>query len=149
MLFRSDCAWNNKDGLKETKSGDDRIVEIAPNLVPILKELKLNSGVSHFVLPRFREWDKGDQARELRKFLVLNGLPEVRFHDLRATWATIMLAKGIPPAKVMMMGGWKEMKTMMIYMRKAGIDIKGITDDLNLHNPRREAGKVLGFSAPS
>ena len=57
-----------------------------------------------------------------------------------------MLSKGIPPAKVMMMGGWKDIKTMMIYMRKAGVDIRGITDGLDLHNPVREAAKVLDFS---
>ncbi|MBL6990117.1 MAG: hypothetical protein ISR65_10080 [Bacteriovoracaceae bacterium] len=30
----------------------------------------------------------------------------MRPHDLRATWATLMLSKGIPPIKVMAMGGW-------------------------------------------
>jgi hypothetical protein len=39
------------------------------------------------------------------------------------------------PLKVMSMGGWKDMKTTMVYIRKAGIDIKGITDRLNLHDP--------------
>ena len=62
-------------------------------------------------------------------------LPAIRFHDLRASWATAMLGQGIEPAKVMHMGGWKDLKTMMIYMRKAGISIKGITDTLDLHNP--------------
>ncbi len=145
------CAWNNKDKFKETKSGDDRVVEIATSLVPILQELKLKtSRFSNFVLPHMREWEKGDQARELRKFLVGIGLPEVRFHDLRATWATLMLSKGIAPAKVMMMGGWKDMKTMMIYMRKAGIDITGITTVLDgLHNPKFETAKVLDFRTGS
>ena len=41
------------------------------------------------------------------------GLPDIRFHDLRATWATIMLSKGVEPIKVMSMGGWKDIKTMM------------------------------------
>lgn len=144
-----DSAWNNKAGFKDTKSGHERIVEIAPNLLPVLKELKLACPDSHFVLPRSREWDCGDQARHLRKFLMSFGLPAIRFHDLRATWATIMLSKGVPPIQVMKMGGWKDMKTMMIYSRMAGIDIKGITDILNLHNPSRTAGKVLDFSARS
>jgi len=37
---------------------------------------------------------------------------------------------------VMAMGGWKDMDTMMIYMRKAGIDIKNATsclDDMQTH----------------
>lgn len=139
-----DCAWNCKDGFKETKSGNDRIVEIAPNLLPVLKELKL-SAVDSFVLPHMRDWEKGEQARQLRCFLTGIGLPSIRFHDLRATWATLMLSKGVAPAKVMMMGGWKDMKTMMIYMRKSGIDIKGITDCLNLHDPSVKEGKLLDF----
>lgn len=138
-----DSSWNKIDGFKSTKSGNDRIVEIAPPLLPILQELKLKSADSHFVLPRIDQWDEGRQAAFLRMFLIGLGLPPVRFHDLRATWATIMLGKGIQPAKVMIMGGWNDLKTMMIYMRKAGIETRGITDVLNLHNPSRGSGKIL------
>ena len=140
-----DSSWNNKDGFKSTKSGDDRIVEIAPNLVTIVKQLKLQSGGSDFVLPRISRWDKGEQARELRMFLVGIGLPPVRFHDLRATWATLRLSNGVEPVKVMVMGGWKDMKTMMIYIRKAGVDIRGCTAKLDLHDPVAKTAKVLEF----
>ncbi|MDC1175539.1 site-specific integrase [Bacteriovoracaceae bacterium] len=126
-------SWNNKDGFKSTKSGDDRILEIAPPLVDIFKTLKKDYPESSFVLPRIDRWDRGDQARELRMFLEGLGLPRIRFHDLRASWATIMLSKGIPPIKVMMMGGWKDLKTMQYYVRKAGVSIKGITDHLNFN----------------
>jgi len=138
-----DCAWNSKDGFKSTKSGDDRIIEIAPNLQLILKQLKLMNHDSVFVLPRVDKWDKGEQARELRMFLTGLGLTSVRFHDLRATWATILLGKGVAPIKVMKMGGWKDLKTMQRYSRMAGIDIKGITDGLDLHNPSFETAKVV------
>ena len=139
-------SWNNKDGFKSTKSGDDRIVEIAPSLIPVLKELKLASGERQFVLPRVGRWDKGEQARELGLFLQAIGLPKIRFHDLRATWCTQMLSMGIEPVKVMKMGGWAEMKTMMRYMRNAGIDIRGITDNLSFHDPvRHESAKVLAL----
>ena len=141
--IRVDSAWNKVDGFKSTKSGDDRIVEIAPNLLLVLKELKLKSLDQEFVLPRSRNWEKGEQARFLRMFLMGLGLPPVRFHDLRASWATIMLTKGVEPIKVMSMGGWTNLKTMGIYIRKAGITIKGITDKLELHDPLKEAGQVL------
>lgn len=129
-----DCSWNNRDGFKDTKSGDDRIVMIAPNLLRMLREMKLHCLDSPFVLPRIDKWDKGEQARELRLFLQGLGLPRIRFHDLRATWATLMLSKGIPPLKVMTMGGWKDLKTMQYYVRKAGVDLVGTTDKLDLHN---------------
>lgn len=126
------CSWNNKDGLKSTKSGDDRRVEIAPPLIPILRKLRLQASETNYVLPRSNKWDKGEQARDLRMFLKGIGLPLIRFHDLRATWATLLLSKGVEPIKVMKMGGWKDIETMMIYARKAGVDIKGATDVLNL-----------------
>lgn len=137
-----DSSWNKIDGFKSTKLGNDRIVEIATPLLVIFKELKLKSSDSHFVLPRIVQWDEGRQADSLRMFLAGLGLPGIRFHDLRATWATLMLSKGIQPAKVMVMGGWNDIKTMMIYMRKAGIDIRGITDVLDLHNPSRETARI-------
>jgi integrase len=141
-----DGSWNKKDGFKSTKSGNDRVVEIAPPLLGVLKELKLKSTDSTFVLPRIDQWDSGYQAAALRMFLTGLGLPVVRFHDLRATWATLMLGKGVQPAKVMVMGGWNDLKTMMIYMRKAGIDIRGITDVLSLHNPSREGGQIVSIT---
>lgn len=138
------CSWTKKDGYKDfTKSGEDRILEIAPTLSVLLKELKIRNSDSIYVLPRIDKWDKGEQARELRTFLTGLGLPRIRFHDLRASWCTIMLSMGIEPIKVMKMGGWKDLKTMQIYMRKAGVDIKGITNNLEIHNPSRVGGEVL------
>lgn len=141
-----DCAWNSKDGFKSTKSGDDRMIEIAPSLLPILRELHEQADGSPFVLPQLYEWQKGEQAKHLATFLSANGLPAVRFHDLRATWATMLLSKGVEPIKVMKMGGWKDLETMMIYARKAGVDIKGAMDCLNLHTGDGTT-KVLQLSA--
>ncbi len=143
--IKVDTAWNSKDGFKSTKSGNDRLVEIAPPLLTVLKELKLQSPGGGFVLPRLPKWDKGDAARELRLFLMGLNLPSVRFHSLRATWATILLSKGIEPIRVMKMGGWGQLKTMMHYIRLAGIDIRGSTDCLDLHNPLKEEGKVYSL----
>lgn len=85
-----------------------------------------------FVLPRISEWDDGYQAEVLRRFLIGIYIELVRFHDLRALWATMFLNKGVEPVKVMAMGGWKDIKTMIIYMRKAGVDIKGSASGLAL-----------------
>lgn len=134
--IKVDCSWSSKNGLKSTKSGHDRVLEIPEPLLPVLRELKLNAGGDGYVLPRLADWDRGDQAKVLRGFLKMNGLTQIRFHDLRASWATLLLGKGAIPSKVMSMGGWKDMDTMMIYMRKAGIDIRGATsclDGMNTH----------------
>ncbi len=123
-------SWNRKNGFKETKSGDDRNVEIAESLVPLMTELYQNRK-DEFVLPRIDTWNQNDQARVLRGFLQEINLPRIRFHDLRASWATVMLSKGVEPIKVMSMGGWRDLKTMQIYIRKSGINIQGITSNLN------------------
>lgn len=139
-------SWNRQDGFKDTKSGDDRILEIPLALVPVLNDLKIHEDVwGGFVLPRLDKWAKGEQARDLRMFLMGLGLPPMRFHDLRATWATILLTKGVEPIKVMKMGGWKDLETMMIYVRKAGVDIKGATDCLALHEHQKRLADVVSI----
>ena len=100
-----------------------------------LKELKISDPATHFVLPRLPKWEKGDQARELRFFLAGLGLPQIRFHDLRATTCSLLLARDVPIFKVMAMLGWKDLKTASIYLRMSGETIRGITDGFDLHDP--------------
>jgi len=38
---------------------------------------------------------------------------------------------GVEPMKVMKVCGWRDLKTMARYVRLAGIDEKGVTDNLN------------------
>jgi integrase len=132
-------SWNLKDGYKSTKSGDDRVIEIALPLLALLRDLKLNSQGSEFVLPKLPRWSRGEQAHDLRLYLKSVGLPEVRFHDLRASWATWLLDKGVAASKVMSQGGWTNLDTMMIYMRKAGIEVRGSTqvlDEFTVHGAK-------------
>ena len=143
--IRVDQAWNNKDLFKSTKSGQDRWVKIAPGLLPVLQELKLKSNGDVHVLPRFPEWEKGEQARVLRDFLRGINLPRVRFHDLRASWATLLLNQGVEPIKVMKLGGWQDMKTMERYIRLSAIDLEGAVDGLVLHNNSREEAEVISL----
>ena len=60
-----------------------------------------------------------------------------------ASWATMLLSKGTEPAKVMKLGGWKDLKTMMIYLRKAGIDTRGTLSDFNIHDVKAKYGELL------
>jgi integrase len=141
-----DTSWNKVDGFKSTKSGHERIVEIAPILVTILRELKIADPSSHFVLPRLPEWERGHQAAELRLFMIGLGLPRIKFHDFRALTCSMLLAKGVPMYKVMAMLGWRDLKTASIYLRMNGETVKGITNNLNLHNPKVESnGEILPF----
>ena len=143
MQIKVSRAWNSKDGFKTTKSGHDRWVKIPAGLAPMIAELKLKAGNDPFVLPRFTEWEKGEQARVLRAFLRGIGLPRVRFHDLRASWATLLLGQGVEPAKVMKLAGWADMKTMERYIRLSAIDLQGVMDDLVLHDADQGVGEIL------
>jgi integrase len=115
-----------------TKGRYWRVVPIAENLRSFLIELKATSKEENeFVLPHSRTWLHGDQAVVLKEFLSQISLRPVKFHTLRACWATQMLASGVPAAVVMRIGGWKRSSTMDIYLRLAGVDVKGATDCLD------------------
>jgi len=90
------------------------------------------------VFPVMRELRQGRQAMVLKAFCVSEGLKPIKFHTLRACFATHLLAAGVPEAKVMKVGGWKDRETMMIYVRMAGIDEAGATEALDLR-PKKEA----------
>lgn len=143
--------WTKKDGFKcITKNGEDRLVEIAPPLVTALKELKLKNDDSVFVLPRIDAWDAGRQAEMLRTFLVGINLQPMSYHALRATWATLMLSKGVEPVKVMKAGGWSSLKTLeKHYLRLSGVDIQGMTDKITLHDLSAPAGTLLEMPSRS
>lgn len=131
-LIHVNEVWTKKGGFKaKLKNGEDRLIEIAP---PLKREIIKWKGLddSMFVLPRLAEWDSGRQAEILRVFLLGINLPMVNFHALRATWATILLSKGVEPIKVMRLGGWRDLKTLTRhYIRLSGVDIKGATSALN------------------
>ena len=114
---------------KSTKAGYWRNVPINKDLRNLLNLLRRESTSSH-VLPRLRDWELGNQAKELRKFCRGIGITPVRFHDLRACFATQLLQNQVAPATVMKICGWKDLDTMGRYIRLAGIDEKGATDSL-------------------
>lgn len=117
---------------KSTKAGYWRGVPISSELYELLLELRKHSGGRPFVLPRIREWTLGFQAQELRKFCFLIGLPSIRFHALRACFATQLIRAGVPAIKLQKICGWRDLKTMQGYVRLAGIEVDGATEPIRL-----------------
>ena len=72
-------------------------------------------------------------------------ITEVKFHDLRATFITQMLLKGVSLAQVMAIVGHAELKTTNRYLRVAGSDLKGATEKLSFSLPRGELARVIEF----
>ncbi len=134
--------WTNKVGFGPTKSRRTRLVPISDELLSFLRDFKIKNGLEN-VLPRFKEWENGEQASVTREFCQSIGIPEVKFHDLRATFITNLLARGVPLAVVMSMVGHSQIKTTNVYLRKAGVDIKGGTDKLGYGIPSNQGASVL------
>lgn len=118
--------------IKSTKSGKWRTIPISPELMTLLVKLKAESDGRPEVLPRVIGWRESRQAQVLRKFCLGIGLRSIRFHALRACFATQLLANDIAPARVMKVCGWADLKTMQHYVRLAGVDERGATDSLKL-----------------
>jgi integrase len=131
-----------------TKGGYWRSVPINGDLEGLLAELRVkaqNRPVDErkFILPRSKDWMRGNQARILRGFCVAVGLPSVKFHALRACFATQLLQSGVTAPTVMSICGWKDYETMMIYIRLAGIETKGATDKLKFITPAAAMAHVV------
>lgn len=138
--------WTNRTGFGSTKGRYWRTVPIeSDQIIEFLHEQKVKQGDSKFVLHHFNMWTKGEAARILREFCVGSGLPSIRFHTLRACFATQLIRDGIAPAVVMKICGWKELKTMQRYIRLAGIEVKGATEGLKLLPEREVMGRVVSL----
>ena len=82
----------------------------------------------------------------LREFCLGLGITPVRFHDLRATFITHMFACGASIAEVQAIVGHSDLKTTQVYLRLAGVNVRGATDKLSFVLPNRPANqKVLNM----
>ena len=159
--------FTSRDGLHETKTNLSRVVPIANELTPLLKWFISEGGYKarlwkwkdeakqkkvffiwdNLLLPRVREWRQGDQSRILRDFCKGMNIPEVKFHDLRATFITNMLSKGVALNVVMSIVGHRKISTTDVYNRLAGVGVKGSTNKLSysLHFQSFSHSSIIPF----
>jgi integrase len=133
-IFRITKSFSQRlRAIKTTKNSDWRNGHISSELKEVFIALKNLRGDEEFVLPRLAGWEHGMAGEILRTFLRSIGIEKyVNFHTLRACFATHVLASGAEPTQVMKMGGWADFKTFQIYIRMAGIDVKGVTDNFTV-----------------
>lgn len=136
-------SWSSKNGITPTKNQKCRIVPISDELLGFLRELKIERGREQSVLPHLMEWTRGEAAKVTKAFCRSIGITDIRFHDLRATFITNLLARGVPLAVVMSMVGHSDMETTNVYLRQAGVEIQGGTEKLGYKLPVDQAGQVL------
>ncbi len=117
---------------KSTKTKESRQIPINIALETLLKELKLKTASTGYVLPRITSWRRGEASKVSRNFCQALGLPEITFHATRACFAVQCLVGGLDIVTTMKLGGWKNVKSFQHYVRLAGVDIRGATDVLDL-----------------
>ncbi|MBT4761538.1 MAG: site-specific integrase [Bdellovibrionaceae bacterium] len=128
--------------VKSTKAGCWREVPLNDELISMLKLLRAPANGRLEVLPRLPRWANGGAAVCLRMFCLGNGLTSIKFHSLRACFATQLIRDAVAPAVVMKICGWKDIKTMQRYIRLAGIEIEGATEGLKILPNRQAFGRV-------
>ena len=87
------------EGETKTESGTRRIY-LPQSTLKLLRERKENS-ISEWIFPNFLNPEKPLSPEtaygNLKRILKKAGLPAIRFHDLRHTFATHALASGVDP----------------------------------------------------
>ena len=72
---------------------------------------------------------KGFHCRYYKQLLAENGLPDIRWHDLRSTYCTLLLKEAFNPKAVSkLMGHAKELITMDVYADNKGIIADGVPE---------------------
>ncbi len=76
-----------------------------------------------------RARSKGFHCRYYKQLLAENGLPDIRWHDLRSTYCTLLLKEAFNPKAVSkLMGHAKEIITMDVYADNRGIIVDGVPE---------------------
>jgi integrase len=140
-------SWSSKNGTGPTKTAKNRIVPISSELHRFLHELKARDPNRNPVLPRLSEWENGEQAQVLKDFCQAIGITLVKFHDLRATFITQLLSKGVSLAAVMAIVGHSSLRTTQGYLRLAGVDLVGATEKLGVTLPSDANSEVIDLNA--
>jgi integrase len=110
-----------------TKSKKIRRVDLSPTVVTILRREKeirqlqaMNAGQDIspwvFLSPQGQRWDERNLRRSFYRCLDKAGIRQVRFHDLRHTYASLMAEAGAPPKYVQKQLGHSSFQvTMDVY----------------------------------
>jgi len=100
---------DNKWVSKATKTTNSTRTISAPDyIMDLLKEAKGNAGLEDYVVTIH----SNVLYQRLKVILKNNGLPDIRFHDLRHTNASVMLLLNIPDLYAQKRGGWATDWTM-------------------------------------
>jgi len=106
----------------DTKNGSSRILYFPGEAGELLRQMKKQPRLSQFIFasaearqdvpPRF-------PVQAWRYWRAKAGLADLRFHDLRHSWACMLLDSGATLAQLMILGGWKSAIMVRRYAARA------------------------------
>lgn len=119
---------NRERILKSTKTTNSkRVVSLPDYICDKINELPKGSH-DEFIITITTQLAR----RRLQKICEENGLPKIRFHDLRHANASIMLLLGVPQKYAMERGGWSSPQTMeRIYQHTFKDEKKNVDENIN------------------
>jgi integrase len=118
-LLRQDVNLNEKTGyLKWTKNGHPRFIPIPTRLESYFRHLPKETNYIFFMFQNNKFHPLPDICEDWHEAVTKIGLPELRFHDLRATAARNMVLLGMRKEIVAKIGGWVTIATFEKFYRR-------------------------------
>lgn len=103
----------------ETDAKDTfRYISINSNLEPVLRK-QIEMVKSGLLFPNFAKISNSQAAKRMREACAACNIQYKRFHGLRHTMATFLIAKGMSIREVMGVMGWTELSTAQRYIHLA------------------------------
>ena len=97
--------------IEKTKNHQSRYIPISNNLMAVLTKLRTFTQVGKL----FPKWSPNYVTHRFKEFARKAGLPDVRFHDLRHTFATHLISEGVPLKVLQELLGHQSINATMIY----------------------------------
>lgn len=96
-----------------------RALAIHPDLLPVLIERTRERNPHEFIFPELENHSRNWPANEMARACRACGITYRRFHGLRHTFVTYLLASGADIVQVMAAAGHKKLETTQIYAHLA------------------------------
>lgn len=100
-VVKGDTGYIEEERTKTRKSA--RVIALVDFTVPHFKSLKEQQQTAGLIPGKVCRWPNGDDikhdciSKKFGKLLKENGLPPIRYHDLRHTAASLLIASGATP----------------------------------------------------
>lgn len=127
-VVKGDAGYIEEERTKTRKS--DRVIALVDFTVPHFKALKEQQQTAGLTLGKVCRWSNGDDikhdyiSKKFGKLLKENGLPPIRYHDLRHTAASLLIASGATPQQTQEFLGHETVSTTMNIYAHCLSDVK-------------------------